>query len=53
MRWLRLALLPAAIGMAVAAVRDSRQGDFRLVLADAAVGLVLITCSVVAWEHRS
>ena len=53
MRWLRLALLPAAAGMAAAAVGGSRQADVRLVLADAAVGLVLITCGVVAWEHRS
>ena len=54
MRWLRLALLPATVGMAVAAERGSnRHGDFRLVLADAAVGLVLVTCGVIAWKRRS
>jgi signal transduction histidine kinase len=53
MRLLRLALLPGAAALAVVAEWVSYQrGDFALVVADAVVGLVLVTCGVVAWERR-
>jgi hypothetical protein len=52
-RWLRLALLPAAVGLAVAAEWASYEaGDVELLVADGVVGLVLVTCGVVAWERR-
>src|SRR5215207_5665044 len=54
MRALRFALLPSAVGLAVLAEWFSyRAGDLGLVIADGAVGLVLVTCGVVAWERRS
>ncbi len=54
MRLLRLALLLGAVGLAVAAEWVSyREGDLGLVVADGAVGLVLVTCGVIAWERRS
>ena len=53
MRLLRLALLPGAATLAVAAEWVSYQsGELTLVVADALVGLVLVTCGVVAWERR-
>jgi len=53
-RLLRLALFPVAVGLAVAAEWASyRPGELELVLADAVVGLVLVTCGIVAWERRS
>jgi signal transduction histidine kinase len=53
MRLLRLALLLGAVALAVAAEWVSYQaGDLTLVVADAVVGLVLVTCGVVAWERR-
>ncbi|MGH9291049.1 MAG: sensor histidine kinase [Acidimicrobiales bacterium] len=53
MRLLRLALLLGAALLAVAAEWVSYQaGDLALVVADALVGLVLVTCGVVAWERR-
>jgi signal transduction histidine kinase len=54
MRLLRLALLLSAVGLGIAAEWVSyREGDFELVVADAAVGLVLVTCGVAAWERRA
>jgi signal transduction histidine kinase len=50
---LRLALLPAAVVLAVAAEWASYEGDLELVVADAVVGLVLVTCGAIAWERRS
>ena len=53
MRLLRLALLLGAVALAIAAEWDSYESDDRaLVVADAVVGLVLVTCGVVAWELR-
>jgi signal transduction histidine kinase len=53
MRLLRLALLLGATALAVAGEWVSYQaGDLALVVADAVVGLVLVTCGVVAWERR-
>jgi signal transduction histidine kinase len=53
-RLLRLALLPGAVGLAVAAEWYSyREEDLELALADGVVGLVLVTCGVIAWERRS
>jgi signal transduction histidine kinase len=52
-RLLRLALLLGAVGLAVAAEWVSyREGDLALVVADGVVGLVLVTCGVVAWQRR-
>jgi signal transduction histidine kinase len=52
-RWLRLSLLPAAVGLTVAAEWASYEsGDVEFVVADAVVGLVLVTCGVIAWERR-
>jgi signal transduction histidine kinase len=52
-RLFRLALLPGAVGLAVAAEWVSyREGDLALVVADGVVGLVLVTCGVVAWQRR-
>lgn len=54
MRAMRFALFPFAVGLAVAAEWASyRAGDLELVVADGVVGLVLVGCGVVAWEHRS
>ena len=53
MHWLRLALVPAAVGLAVAAEWASYEaGDVEFVVADGVVGLVLVTCGVVAWDRR-
>jgi signal transduction histidine kinase len=53
MRLFRLALLPGAVGLSVAAEWVSyREGDLELVVADGVVGLVLVTCGVVAWQRR-
>lgn len=53
MRLLRLALLLGAVALAVAAEWVSYEaGDLALVVADGVVGLVLVTCGVVAWERR-
>jgi signal transduction histidine kinase len=52
-RLFRLALLLGAVGLAVAAEWVSyREGDLELVVADGVVGLVLVTCGVVAWQRR-
>jgi signal transduction histidine kinase len=52
-RLLRLALLLGAVVLAVAAESVSYEaGDLALVVADGVVGLVLVTCGVVAWERR-
>ena len=53
MRLLRLALLLGAVVLAVAAEWVSYEaGDLALVVADGVVGLVLVTCGIVAWERR-
>ena len=53
MRLLRLALFLGALALAVAAEWVSYQaGELALLVADAAVGLVLVTCGVVAWGRR-
>jgi signal transduction histidine kinase len=53
-RLLRLALLLGAMGLAAVAESVTYEaGDLALVLADAVVGLVLVTCGVIAWERRS
>jgi len=53
MRLLRLALLLGAVALAAAAEWVSyERGDLALVVADAVVGLVLVSCGVVAWERR-
>ena len=53
MRLLRLALLLGAVALAVAAEWVSYEpGDLALIVADGAVGLILVTCGVVAWERR-
>jgi signal transduction histidine kinase len=50
---LRLALLLGAVGLAVAAEWVSYEpDDLALVIADGVVGLVLVTCGIVAWERR-
>jgi signal transduction histidine kinase len=52
-RLLRLALLLAGVGLAVVAEWVSYEpGDLGLVIADGIVGLVLVTCGIVAWERR-
>jgi signal transduction histidine kinase len=52
-RLLRLALLLGAVGLAFVAESVTYEaGDLALVVADAVVGLVLVTCGVVAWERR-
>jgi signal transduction histidine kinase len=53
MRLLRLAVLLGAVALAVAAEWVAYQpGELALVVADAVVGLVLVTCGVVAWQRR-
>lgn len=53
MRLLRLGLLLGAVALAAAAEWVSYEsGDLALVVADAVVGLVLVTCGVVAWQRR-
>ena len=53
MRLLRLALLLGAVVLAVVAEWVSyEEGDLALVVADGVVGLVLVTCGVIAWERR-
>jgi signal transduction histidine kinase len=53
MRLLRLGLLLGAVALAAAAEWVSYEpGDLALVVADAVVGLVLVTCGVVAWARR-
>ena len=53
MRLLRLALLVGAVALAVVAELVSYEaGDLALVIADAVVGLILVTCGVVAWQRR-
>src|SRR5918996_6374266 len=53
MRLLRLGLLLGAVALAAAAEWVSYEaGDLALVVADAVVGLVLVTCGVIAWERR-
>src|ERR687892_2170659 len=53
MRLLRLGLLLGAVALAAAAEWVSYEaGDIELVVADAVVGLVLVTCGLVAWERR-
>lgn len=53
MRLLRLALLLGAVGLAAVAESVTYEaGDLALVVADAVVGLVLVTCGVIAWERR-
>jgi signal transduction histidine kinase len=52
-RLLRLALLLGGVGLAVVAEWVSYEpGDLGLVIGDGIVGLVLVTCGVVAWERR-
>jgi signal transduction histidine kinase len=52
-RLLRLALLLGAVGLAFVAESVTYEaGDLALVVADAVVGLVLVTCGVVAWDRR-
>ncbi|MDQ3505718.1 MAG: hypothetical protein M3446_08480 [Actinomycetota bacterium] len=53
MHRLTYALLPAGLLLAVGAEWESlRAGKFSLAVVDALVGLVLITCGVVAWQRR-
>ena len=53
MRLLRLALLLGGVALAVAAEWISYEaGDLALIVADGVVGLVLVTCGVIAWERR-
>ena len=53
MRLLRLALLLGAVSLAVAAEWVSYEpGDLSLLVADGAVGLILVTCGLIAWERR-
>ena len=54
MRALRVALVPAALALAVAAEWiDYQPGDdLALIVADGVVGVVLVGCGVVAWERR-
>jgi signal transduction histidine kinase len=53
MRLVRLALLLSAFGLAVVAEWVSYEADdLSLVVADGVVGLVLVTCGVIAWERR-
>jgi signal transduction histidine kinase len=53
MRLLRLALLLGGVALAFAAEWASYEaGDLALVVADGVVGLVLVTCGVIAWERR-
>jgi signal transduction histidine kinase len=53
MRLVRLALLLSAFGLAVVAEWVSYAADdLSLVVADGVVGLVLVTCGVVAWQRR-
>jgi signal transduction histidine kinase len=53
MRFLRLALLLGGVALAAAAEWISYEpGDFALLVADGVVGLVLVTCGVIAWERR-
>jgi signal transduction histidine kinase len=53
MRLLRPGLLLGAVALAVAAEWVSYEaGDVALVVADGVVGLVLVTCGVIAWERR-
>lgn len=50
----RVALLTGAVALAVAAEWVAYEaGELELVVADGVVGLVLVTCGVVAWERRS
>jgi signal transduction histidine kinase len=52
-RLVRLALLLSAFGLAVVAEWVSYEADdLSLVVADGVVGLVLVTCGVIAWERR-
>jgi signal transduction histidine kinase len=52
-RALRLALVPLALAVAVAAEwRSYRGGDLPLLVADGVVGCVLVTCGVIAWQRR-
>ena len=53
MRPLRLAMLLGAVALAVAAEWIWYEaGDLALVVADGVVGVVLVTCGVIAWERR-
>ena len=53
MQLLRLTLLLGAVALAAAAEWVSYEaGDLALVVADAVVGLVLVTCGVIAWARR-
>jgi len=53
LRPLRLALLVGAVPLAVVAESVFYEsGDLAFVVADAVVGLILVTCGVVAWERR-
>ena len=53
MRLLRLALLLGAVVLAgVAEWVSYEAGDLALVVADGVVGLVLVTCGVIAWQRR-
>lgn len=54
MRLLRLALLPGVLLVAVLAERASGPVlDTKLLVADGVVGVVLVTCGVIAWDRRS
>ena len=54
MRLFRLALLPGAVGLAVAAEWTAYDAsDLRLVVVDGGVGLVLVVCGIIAWQRRS
>lgn len=49
---LRLVLPLVAAAVAVAAERNSYRGDLMLVLGDGVVGILLVTCGVIAWDRR-
>ena len=54
MRALRVALVPAALALAVTAewIEYEPGDDLALLVADGLVGVVLVSCGVVAWERR-
>jgi signal transduction histidine kinase len=52
LRLLRLALLIGVVALAFLAESVSYEDDLALVVADGVVGLVLVTCGVVAWQRR-
>jgi signal transduction histidine kinase len=53
LRLVRLALLVGAVALAIVAEWVSYEADdLALVVADGVVGLILVTCGVIAWQRR-